>query len=119
MRAARVVPILLSLACCQCGTLLGQEAEAVKKMPNIDFRVKMLDDPVPLPTQQFSVRQMNSVWHEGKGECHFMNTAGVTDSRGHFTQWIYPVRCTCGSATGKRRAPRFKDLSMGMGGQLP
>jgi xylan 1,4-beta-xylosidase len=27
------------------------------------------------------------------GECRLMNAAGVTDSAGHFTQWIYRVRC--------------------------
>ena len=27
------------------------------------------------------------------GQCRLMNAAGVTDAAGHFTQWIYRVRC--------------------------
>ena len=35
---------------------------------------------------------------DGEGVCRFMNTSGVTDNKGHFTQWIYPVRTVGGIA---------------------
>lgn len=37
---------------------------------------------------------------DDQGRCRFMNTAGVTDDQGHFTQWIYPIECTGGPAEG-------------------
>ena len=30
---------------------------------------------------------------DGDGQCRLMNAAGVIDSAGHFTQWMYRLRC--------------------------
>lgn len=44
----------------QPATVFAQNA------PNPDFRITQIPgDPVPLPTDGFSVRQMNGLWHEG------------------------------------------------------
>ena len=69
MRFACVLTTTLLLGCLQSDVLAAQEDTAAKNKPNIDFRVKMLDadaEAVPLPTDGFSVRQMNSLWHDGK-----------------------------------------------------
>ena len=67
MRSACTAAMLLVFGCCQSGAAEGQDSVASAKKPDIDFRVTMLDDdPEPLPTGKFSVRQVNSVWHDGK-----------------------------------------------------
>ena len=67
MGLPRFVMSLLVIGSCQWGVVVAQEDAGAKKRPDVNFRVTMLDDDaVPLPTREFSVRQMNSLWHDGK-----------------------------------------------------
>ena len=46
---------------------IGVQTEGAESQPNLDFRISQLPgEAVPLPTDGFSVRQVNSLWHEGK-----------------------------------------------------
>ena len=62
-------------------------------------RRKNFRDHVPY-TRSSPCTNLPGLLVDGEGKCRFINTAGVTDSKGHFTQWIYPVECTSDSAAG-------------------
>ncbi|HJN15730.1 MAG TPA: exo-alpha-sialidase [Armatimonadota bacterium] len=49
------------------GVTVPESDAASKRDPITDLTIAMLDaQPVPLPTQEFSVRQVNALWHDGK-----------------------------------------------------
>ena len=52
--------VWVAMGCCLPATVFAQIT------PNPNFRITQLPgDPVPLPTDGFSIRQINGLWHEG------------------------------------------------------
>lgn len=72
------------------------------RLNNIEDQVEFVRDKVKLSDQLPFTAHIPGLLLDGKGECHFMNATHVNDSKGHYTQWIYRIRCNGGNATRKR-----------------
>ena len=54
-------------------------------------RLKNLRNHLPGLYRPNPAGNLSGLLVDGKGRLRFINTAGFTDSRGHYTQWIYPA----------------------------